>query len=282
MNGIPRIVTFSLGCASVFVLADGAALAQSPCVHPPPDMEAWWPGDDCTPYDLLGQHDGTYSGAPFCPLDWKVGGGSLGFQAVPPTYITVPHAPSLNPGVGEITIDAWIKTSSIAPNLPIAEKLNFIGNGGYQFGLFNGMPAFGICDNAICVGAQAATAVNDGQWHHVAGTLVRNSAAPDIVKVHVDGQVAATTPAVLGNVASPDDLLIGAAPSNGPVTSVFIGAMDEIEIFTRALADAEIHLIYCADSFGKCKITCIADLNGDNIVDASDLALLLGSWGACP
>ena len=90
------------------VLLPGSALqAQSdgPCVKAPPNMVAWWPGDDCTPYDLLETHDGTFVGAPFCPFDWKVGGGALGFQSSPPTYITVPHHADLEPVARQFGID---------------------------------------------------------------------------------------------------------------------------------------------------------------------------------
>ena len=39
---------------------------------------------------------------------------------------------------------------------------------------------------------------------------------------------------------------------------------------------------YLADSAGKCKYECPADLNGDGVVDALDLAIVLGAWGPNP
>jgi len=35
-------------------------------------------------------------------------------------------------------------------------------------------------------------------------------------------------------------------------------------------------------AWGPCSPTCTADLNGDSIVNGSDIAVLLDSWGQCP
>jgi hypothetical protein len=242
-------------------------------------MVAWWPGDDSTPYDLLGEHDGTYEGAPFSPYIWKVGGGALGFQTTPGTYIRVPHDPELDPGPGEITIDLWINTETTAGSSPIVEKL---GISGFQLGISLGRPVFIACDDQVCWAAQAVETINDGEWHHLAGTLSRGGGSGDELKLYVDGELAASTPVELGTVSCEYDLLIGASPSSG-TPSLFVDAvMDEIEIYDRALTETEIRMIYAADSFGKCKDLCPGAINGDGVVNVQDFLELLAAWGACP
>jgi hypothetical protein len=277
-----RRTVLSLVAVTAVLLPTAAVTAQSegPCVKPPPDVVAWWPGDDCTPYDLLEQHDGTFEGGPFCPIDWKVGGNALGFQTDPLTYVIVPHHTDLEPGSGDFTIDLWILTSAVADYHPLLEKLD---GSGYQFGLrFDGVPQFIVCDDLICMLASGTNPVNDGDWHHLAATLKRVAGGPDELKVYVDGELSGSSSTELGTIACADDLLIGAAPSHGQPTVAFSGVMDEIEIYDRALSETEIRMIWAADSFGKCKDLCPGDINNDGVVNVLDFLELLSYWGPCP
>ena len=56
----------------------------------------------------------------------------------------------------------------------------------------------------------------------------------------------------------------------------FVGQLDEIQIYDRALSDEEIGVLANPDN------TCPWDLNGNETVDPTDLLLLLGAWGKNP
>ncbi len=254
------------------------------CVDPPADMVAWYTADDCGLTDFLGNHDGTFIGMAFCPSEFKVGGGALGF--FPGTYARVPNALDLNIGTGELTIDAWIRTTADGDR-PIVDK-QFPG---YSIGLEDGQVRFDLCTSSSCIdGPRTSATVNDGFWHHVAVTLSRGATCPecpaessaesvDQVDIYIDGAVKASAPlGNLGDITSSYDLLIGAGPSfltPGQLTNFFDGEMDEVEIFSRALDPTEILAIYQADSAGKCKVDCNANNNPDN------LDILEGSSADC-
>ena len=76
----------------------------------------------------------------------------------------------------------------------------------------------------------------------------------------------------------------GTAPSDGffsPVT--YRGAFSSTENWLCGWTAADAYGYNVAPP-GGCVIgqPCPADLNGDGSVGATDLAVLLGSWGACP
>jgi hypothetical protein len=74
-------------------------------------------------------------------------------------------------------------------------------------------------------------------------------------------------------------LRIGA--STLAVTELFAGCIDEVEIFRGPPTAAEIAAIFAAGSAGKCKPPCVCpgDVNGDCIVNLTDVGILLSNFG---
>ena len=109
--------------------------------------------------------------------------------------ISVPSSPSLNFAANaDLSIDAWIKTSETARNtLTIVDKRLVSGANvtGYFVYLFNGRLGF-----QLGVGGARQDAINlsndlrDGQWHHIAVTVDRNSATGG--NAYVDGALTGT------------------------------------------------------------------------------------------
>ena len=98
--------------------------------------------------------------------------------------------------------------------------------------------------------------VDDGNWHHLAATLSRNAFDDVRNSIYIDGVLCATSDnSSVGFIGGDDqEVLIGAAfPEDGPWAHFFEGVIDEVEIFNRALDEAEIRAIYEAGSAGKCK-----------------------------
>jgi hypothetical protein len=126
---------------------------------------------------------------------------------------------------------------------------------GYVVYLFNGRLGF-----QLGMGGAGEDAINlsgdlrDGQWHHIAITVARTLATGG--KAYVDGvQTGTFNPtARSGNLANSQPFLIG-QHETAPVAS-FIGAIDEVELFSRAITGPEVASIYNAGSTGKCVPTC--------------------------
>ena len=89
--------------------------------------------------------------------------------------------------------------------------------------------------------------ITPNTWHHVAATLSTNASGFRIVKNYVDG-VSSGQVGLNGNITSTANFLIGGdSIAAGPI------AVDEVEIFNRALTQSEIQAIFNAGSSGKCK-----------------------------
>jgi uncharacterized repeat protein (TIGR01451 family) len=272
------------------------------CVPAPQGLNHWWPFDETAhpiipttiAHDIVGGRDGTTkvgaldsAGSPKS-VPGKVGmafefNGSSAFVGVGDGPGTLSyHSPN------SFTIDAWIK---VDPNnasgvRPIVDKRVQIGGSvaGYQLFLFDGKLGFQLADgvgaNPICgtVGssctnyvASTAPTVADGQWHFVAAVIDRASGLITLYHGPENGTLSSVfTGTARANAANNADLLIG---KNNPAVSsagqFFKGAIDELEIFNRALSQAELDSIFKAGSAGKCKAQICAvkfhDLNGDGV-----------------
>lgn len=102
--------------------------------------------------------------------------------------VVIQHYAALKPSSGQITIAAWVRTSSTPDEwMEIyrkddgeARQLLALGRTGY-YGLWLGL---GIDGQYVEVGGQLdRQSVGDGQWHHVAGTFDGQT-----VRLYFDGQ----------------------------------------------------------------------------------------------
>lgn len=89
------------------------------------------------------------------------------------------------------------------------------------------------------------------EWHHIAVVVKRIS----YIRFYFDGVLRGQIlPAHLGSLANSSTLRIGANGSDNPsATGFFKGALDELDLFNRALTTAEVQAIYSATQGGKCK-----------------------------
>lgn len=276
--GIDEVEIFDRALTSDELLAVFSAdsAGKCKCVPRPQGMVAWYTGDDTTPIDHLGQHDGTFVGFPISSSDSKVGGGALETHA-PNTYVTVPGGTgpgSLNFGTGDFSIDMWVKTTANAGVQTLIDKRvasapGAVGVVGYAVYLVNGTLSVQLADpNFGHYNYNSGLLVADGTWHFVAVIVDRDD--PGGPKMYVDGSVA---PPFIptnrqGNLDNPAPLLIGAHAFGG---GVFTGLLDEIEFFNRALTPDEVDAIRLADVRGKCKgsqIGSCCDRSADTCLDA--------------
>jgi hypothetical protein len=88
--------------------------------------------------------------------------------------------------------------------------------------------------------ALAPAAPVPGQWYHVVG--VRDAAAGQL-KLYVDGQLAGTKDACLGE-ASTGHTVIGRAQYGGQQVDHLNGAVDQVHVYDRALTDADVAALF--------------------------------------
>jgi hypothetical protein len=247
--------------------------ASTTCTAPPPQMTAWWPLDGGTGalmHDLLAafgtgvDNVGTAINGPTV-VPAKVDGG-LHFNGTS-QYVAASSQAELNLGTADFSIDAWIRTSAQGvqtivdkrSTIPIGYAL-FLYNGrlGLQIGdrsgsgLCSSNNTVSACTNWIAPGNWPNAA--DGQWHHVAASVGRNSATGG--RLYVDGWLVLTFNPTIRNQSLDNTAVLWIAASHASSSGVqtfFPGDIDEVEIFKRAISAAEVQAIFNAGRLGKCK-----------------------------
>jgi hypothetical protein len=258
------------------------------CVSPPSGLEEWWTLNETggvivnnlISHPIPGHGPNLHNGA---PQPGPIGGGgpapvagmvagALQFDGVDDwVEVLDPSGTLSHQAPNSFTIDAWIKVQpgDASGVRPIVDKRVEIGGkvAGYAFFLYNGQLGFQLADGVgssnIC-GAPTSSAtsctnyvstanVADGRWHFVAAVIDR---ATNQIRLY-DGPVGGSLSLVLTGQARPNAannaaLLIGSSYPIASSKGFFKGAIDEVEIFNRALTLQELDLIFKAGSAGKC------------------------------
>lgn len=235
--------------------------ATGECVslcHPAPEgLAAWWTFDaDGT--DIQSGLNGTLLNGATAGATGVVG-GALSLDGTD-DYVEVPDSAALTTP-GGITIDAWVKPTTLAAG-NIVSKYNSsptVGQFSFTIGAAFGDGRVRFCvyenPNFNCADTDAPV-LNPGVWQHVAGTF---DVATQEAKVYVDGvEVPSSPPAGSSFISAIDDtdipVLIGTIiTSGGAPVGHWPGLIDELEIFDRALSPAEVAGIYNAGAEGKCR-----------------------------
>jgi len=154
-----------------------------------------------------------------------------------------------------MSVDMWVYRTSTSQTQHFIGKrasCNGDGNGTYQMGLdfvvsgdcglFFGQPD--VLANNVCSGVYLPLNTRT----HLAGTFDGST-----IRLYMNGQVIGETTGVSHGPANTAPLLIGATSLACNPFFPTGGLIDEVEIFNRALSQAEIQSIYNAGSAGKCK-----------------------------
>lgn len=178
--------------------------------------------------------------------------------------ISITDASDLNFQANNImSISFWEKTSTNqAYRSVLIQKISGVGNttAGYDIGLDNAGNTSGPLYMALAVkngssnnwGGVSDATVNyiDNNWHHI--VFVYNSG---LAQIYTDGILTNTTTSNAGIIGNnTNQLLFGATLNPQASSNNFIGTIDDIGIWSRALTQQEVTNLYTSS------ISCVSDI----------------------
>ncbi|MDD2775473.1 MAG: LamG domain-containing protein [Gallionella sp.] len=204
-----------------------------------------WSFDDCTANDSSGNgNNGVINGTVSCELGKK--GQAMIFNGVN-NFLKVPNSASLNPDK-QLTISLWMRPDDLSGDwYTIIHKggagTNCLSNREYAVFLNGKEPSLYQMtagdNNCQQFFNSKANGISKGQWVHYVGIVDLTN---HVMKIYINGQLsvqqAITYNSFTQNAAS---LLIAYTEEN---FGYFKGALDEIQLYNRALSDAEITNLY--------------------------------------
>lgn len=162
---------------------------------------------------------------------------SLNFDGVD-DYISVgtPSALSLST-TG--TLSAWIKTNTSTFYPVIVGNADFVNDSrGYLLALdSSGHARIELCSASAFKNVDSSATYLDGNWHHITGTWDGTT-----IRLYVDGSEVASSSQDVTPVSGVYPVTMGKDPNQS--TSYFVGLIDDVRIYNRALTVGEISQIY--------------------------------------
>ena len=140
----------------------------------------------------------------------------------------------------QVTLEAWVKTSSAATQW-VAGKHSLATNAGFYLYLQNGRAAFAgsnSAGNAVGSGF-SLTSVNDNDWHHLAGVYDNGT-----WQIWVDGLLESSSivpnPSIIISTAA-----FTVAKSSNTNSLYFTGRIAEVKMWSTARTEQEIRTFMC-------------------------------------
>ncbi len=144
-------------------------------------------------------------------------------------------------GTSPFSVAAWVRLTGPVTDwwrLVSAEHANGGRSGWTLLGL-NGGTAVGLERWQAGSGDGAHAVLQLGRWHHVVGTYDGAT-----VRLYLDGTLVSSNASTRAIAADPTPLRIGARADTG--NNRFVGGLDEIAIWDRALTAAEVRRLHLA------------------------------------
>ena len=205
----------------------------------------WYKFDDTTTTDSSGNSNtGTIAGSGTTLVTGHID-SALSFNGSGYVSLTSISPFVLASATSEISVCCWVKLT--ATDGVICAMRDGSGTVVFDFvvgynavdNAFTGKPSLIVRDGAGggLTYFSASTAVNDGNWHHVAWTRTSGK----VLTLYIDGTAAGTATDTMGTGSTPLVTVsaIGRDPQNGGLPW-FNGLMDDFRVYNRALTSTEV------------------------------------------
>ncbi|HEY7198104.1 MAG TPA: LamG domain-containing protein [Gaiellaceae bacterium] len=189
-----------------------------------------------TAADSKGSNTGTYTNTPILGQNGALAGDnndSVRFTAANSQYVDIPAAATLDLTTG-MTLEAWIRTSTLGSNATIIAKSSAGGGSGYrlQRNGTNNTASF-VTAGTTGTTLNSATSINDGAWHQIVVTYNGGNTK----RIYIDGQLDASVTNLTGTLNTTANALRIAAQQAG---NYWDGWIDEVAVYNTALAGATV------------------------------------------
>ncbi|MEM4271468.1 MAG: LamG-like jellyroll fold domain-containing protein [Candidatus Pacearchaeota archaeon] len=232
-----------LACAPNCDSFDITGCTALQCTPAPSGMISWWNAEGNANDIISGVNGQLMNGATYTTgkvgQAFNINGG----------YVRIPDSNNLDM-TDAITVDMWIYPTNYVDYYKRVIDKNYANS--WYFGACSESTTNNLCVyiNGVLTADTSGGIFPLNEWSHIAFTYDKNIGQ---VIIYVNGNVVATAPYSSPIGVSSKDIIIGARSDY--YDYVFPGYIDEVEIFDRALTQAEIQAIYNAGSAGKCPIT---------------------------
>jgi hypothetical protein len=233
-------IIITIGLALFLIAGCGSVARAQTCVTPPAGLISWYRGqNNANDSSGNGNHGTPQGGATFAA--GKVG-QAFSLDGSDDSVV----APATAALVSSFTVEAWINPSSLASNPVVFERggstVDRIGlqllTSGTIGGYMDSNSGFNVSGGSIPING----------FTHIAYVL--NDAA-NSASLYVNGVLVASASETRSPNGGLGPLTIGNSPLSGFV-DFFVGLVDELSIYNRALSASEISDIFNADTAGKC------------------------------
>lgn len=230
-------------------------LAHAAAVPLPANCVSWWRAEN-TFADAVGTNHGTAKNG----VAFAAGNVGQCFSLDgTDDYVQIPSSVDLNLVSGQgWTMEGWIKPDVLADKFIAHKGASANGTTIPYWGFFirpTGQLGFEVCPGIgyeVYDYAQSATPVESGIWQHVAVVVDNMGGATSGYHFYVNGISAGIAESVdrtsSGTVNTAEPLTIGSYRGQ---LLFFDGSIDELAVYSRALAASEIAAIHAAGSTGK-------------------------------
>ncbi len=217
-------------------LVNAAGCPLGACFPPPTGMTNWFPGDG-NANDIRGSNNGTLNGA----VTFSAGKVAQAFNFNGTSEVTYS---TINAG-SAYTVDFWVRpTGDGTRHLLANNNADAQSYGGLQFDF--GTVRYRQGGSTRVQSAAGSVPLNT--YTHVA--LIYDGSVNGL---YINGNLVSTSAVHTETFNNPVSL--GFAIVNSDGISPFLGQIDEVEIFSRALSQTELRGIVNADNAGKCTST---------------------------
>lgn len=228
--------------AAAATAASAVTMHGQGCAVPPAGLSAWFTSDEPM-FNTQVRPPG-------------IGRSALRFDGVSRFFEFPKDTPGFLVGSGDFSVEFWVRTTEKKRTRNLIDFRSFTPKGYLMF-MRAGEVGMQVVDEAdLSQSVATGFSVADGRWHHVVGVAKR--LPPQPAAIYVDGvkrgQNGRSVP--ITNIDHDTPMWLARHHKNGYINRdniFFAGDLDEVSVYRRALAPAEVAALHRAGGKGKCR-----------------------------